>query len=41
MYYEVSLIGGDTTRGSLTITINMFGIVEYSKALTRSGAQAR
>ncbi len=38
-HYEVSLIGGDTTRGSLIITINMFGIVESSKALTRSGAQ--
>ena len=37
--YEVSLIGGDTTRGPLTITITMIGIVENSKALTRSGAQ--
>ena len=37
--YEVSLIGGDTTRGSLTITITMIGIVENSKALTRSGAR--
>ena len=37
--YEVSLIGGDTTRGSLTITITMFGIVEGSKALTRSYAR--
>ena len=37
--YEVSLIGGDTTRGSLTITITMIGIVESSKALTRSGAR--
>jgi len=38
-YYEVDLIGGDTTRGSLIITINMFGIVQSSKAITRSGAQ--
>jgi len=38
-HYEVSLIGGDTTRGSLNITITMFGIVESSKALTRSGAR--
>ena len=38
-YYEVDLIGGDTTRGSLTINITMFGIVESSKALTRSGAR--
>ena len=37
--YKVSLIGGDTTRGSLTITITMIGIVESSKALTRSGAR--
>ena len=37
--YEVSLIGGDTTRGSLTITITMIGIVESSKAMTRSGAR--
>ena len=37
--YEVSLIGGDTTRGSLNITITMIGIVESSKALTRSGAR--
>ena len=39
MHYEVSLIGGDTTKGPLTITITMIGIVESSKALTRSGAQ--
>jgi thiamine-monophosphate kinase len=38
-HYEVSLIGGDTIRGPLTITITMIGIVENSKALTRSGAR--
>ena len=37
--YQVSLIGGDTTRGALNITITMFGMVENSKALTRSGAR--
>ena len=37
--YEVSLIGGDITRGSLSITITMIGIVENLKALTRSGAR--
>ena len=37
--YEVSLIGGDTTRGPLNITITMIGMVERSKALTRSGAR--
>ena len=38
--YEVSLVGGDTTRGSLNITITMIGMVESSKALTRSGARS-
>ena len=38
-HYQVSLIGGDTTRGALNITITMFGMVENSKALTRSGAR--
>ena len=37
--YEVSLVGGDTTRGSLNITITMIGMIESSKALKRSGAQ--
>ena len=37
--YQVSLIGGDTTRGALNITITMFGMVKNSKALTRSGAR--
>ena len=35
----MSLIGGDITRGPLNITIAMIGIVENSKALTRSGAR--
>jgi len=38
-HYEVSLIGGDTTKGPLNITITMIGIVENSKALTRTGAR--
>jgi thiamine-monophosphate kinase len=38
-HYEVSLIGGDTTRGPLNITITMFGMVENSKAMKRSGAR--
>jgi len=37
--YNVSLIGGDTTRGPLNITINMMGVVEKSKAIKRSGAR--
>ena len=39
MHYKVSLIGGDTTRGPLNINITMFGIVEKSKVLKRSGAR--
>ena len=39
MHYKLSLIGGDTTRGPLNITITMFGIVENSKAMKRSGAR--
>ncbi len=37
--YHVSLIGGDTTRGPLNITITMMGVVEKSKAIKRSGAR--
>ena len=36
----MSLIGGDTTRGSLNITITMIGIIENSNALKRSGARS-
>lgn len=35
----VALVGGDTTRGSLTLTLTVFGRVPAGKALTRSGAQ--
>ena len=38
--YNVSLIGGDTTRGPLNITITMMGVVEKSKAIKRSGARS-
>ena len=37
--YEVSLVGGDTTNGPLSITITLIGTIESSKALTRSGAR--
>ena len=37
--YNVSLIGGDTTRGPLNITITMMGVIEKSKAIKRSGAK--
>jgi len=37
--FGVSLIGGDTTRGVLSITISIVGWVENGKALLRSGAK--
>ncbi|NOU52572.1 thiamine-phosphate kinase [Pseudoalteromonas sp. JBTF-M23] len=38
-YYNVQIIGGDTTQGPLTITVCAKGIVPNGKALTRSGAR--
>jgi thiamine-monophosphate kinase len=38
--FQVSLIGGDTTRGPLTITVQMTGFVPEGQALRRSGAKA-
>lgn len=35
----VRLIGGDTTRGPLSLTLTVFGRVPAGQALTRSGAQ--
>ncbi|MFE1817373.1 thiamine-phosphate kinase, partial [Pseudomonas otitidis] len=35
----VSLIGGDTTRGPLSITVTVFGKVPAGQALRRSGAR--
>ncbi|HHB92394.1 MAG TPA: thiamine-phosphate kinase [Thioploca sp.] len=35
---QVSLIGGDTTRGPLTITIQITGLVPLNTALKRNGA---
>lgn len=37
--YAVPLIGGDLTRGSLTITIQAHGFVRINKALRRDGAK--
>jgi thiamine-monophosphate kinase len=37
--YQVSLIGGDTTSGPLTITIQIAGYVPPQQALQRRGAQ--
>ncbi len=38
-YYNVQVIGGDTTQGPLTITIGAHGLVPQGKGLTRSGAK--
>ncbi|ALP51866.1 hypothetical protein Tel_01210 [Candidatus Tenderia electrophaga] len=38
--YGVVLIGGDTTRGPLTVTVQINGLVPQGQALKRSGAQA-
>ncbi len=37
--YKVDLVGGDTTRGPLTLTLQIHGIVPEGKVITRSGAQ--
>ena len=37
--YNIQLVGGDTTRGPLTISIQVHGFVQPAKALRRSGAQ--
>lgn len=37
--HQVELIGGDTTRGPLTISIQVHGFVDKGKALRRDGAQ--
>lgn len=38
--HEFHLIGGDTTSGPLSITINAIGEVDHQKALKRCGAKA-
>lgn len=38
-YYHCALIGGDITRGPLTLTLTAQGIVPSHRYLTRSGAQ--
>lgn len=37
--HSVQLIGGDTTQGPLTITVQIMGLVPDGQALTRRGAQ--
>jgi thiamine-monophosphate kinase len=38
-YCAIRLIGGDTTRGPLSLTLTVFGRVPVGRALTRKGAQ--
>lgn len=38
--HHVALVGGDTTRGALSITVTVHGFVPEGKALLRSGARA-
>lgn len=38
-HYNIPLIGGDTTRGPLTLTVQVHGAVASGRALKRSGAK--
>ncbi|WNP33740.1 thiamine-phosphate kinase [Enterobacter kobei] len=38
-YYDMQLIGGDTTRGPLSMTLGIYGYVPAGRALKRSGAK--
>ncbi|HFZ8993908.1 TPA: thiamine-phosphate kinase [Citrobacter freundii] len=38
-YYDMQLIGGDTTRGPLSMTLGIHGYVPAGRALKRSGAK--
>ena len=37
--YKIPLVGGDTTKGKLSVTVQVMGEVEKEKALLRSGAR--
>ncbi|KFN42304.1 hypothetical protein N790_11680, partial [Arenimonas malthae CC-JY-1] len=37
--HDVSLVGGDTTRGPLSLTVTAFGLVPAGQALRRDGAR--
>jgi thiamine-monophosphate kinase len=39
-YFNVQIIGGDTTQGPLTVTVCLKGFVPENKALIRSGAKS-
>lgn len=38
--HGIALVGGDTTKGPLTVTVNVVGFVPRGRALLRSGARA-
>ncbi|HAP81627.1 MAG TPA: thiamine-phosphate kinase, partial [Enterobacteriaceae bacterium] len=38
-YYDMQLIGGDTTRGPLSMTLGIHGFVPNGRALKRAGAK--
>jgi len=38
-HYHVQLVGGDTTHGPLTVTVQTHGFIRNGKALRRTGAQ--
>ncbi|AEW44616.1 thiamine-monophosphate kinase [Serratia symbiotica str. 'Cinara cedri'] len=38
-HYNMQLIGGDTTRGPLSMTLTIYGLIPVGQALTRGGAQ--
>ncbi|MFQ5643874.1 MAG: thiamine-phosphate kinase [Thiogranum sp.] len=38
--YQVALVGGDTTRGPLSVTVQVHGLVERGSALRRAAARA-
>lgn len=38
-YYGMQLIGGDTTRGPLSMTLTINGLIPAGRALTRAGAR--
>lgn len=38
-YYQIQLIGGDTTKGPLSLTLTVQGFVPIDKALLRNGAK--
>ncbi len=38
--YGIALVGGDTTRGPLSVSVTLLGSVPRGRAVTRAGAQA-